>query len=216
MKQKCLHIGNIQTFRPHILLLKHSTPVVGPDIYYDQTRSKNFQAMMHQRYQRYPPDTKAYLYYYMAPERPRIAGELRLRVTSNEDPASFGSGSDLLLSNGRAWTRPLYSVSKYYPTLYDKLRDDRLIPDDLDAVLSTLPTQRHDFNRCRFFYTFNDTFITDFSKLTTIFFVVTEQGVEGLPFNRMFYDGRGICKGNPYTGAYTNRHLSVFQYLLIS
>jgi hypothetical protein len=41
----------------------------------------------------FPPDTKAFLYYFTSPEKPRIAGELRLRVASSDDPASFKSGS---------------------------------------------------------------------------------------------------------------------------
>ena len=214
MKQKCLHIGKIQSFRPRISLLKHSTPVVGPELCYDQ--SVNLKASARRLYHSYPLwDLKAFLYYYMSPVRPRIAGELRLRVASSDDPASFESGSDLLLPNGRAWTRPLYLVSKYYLSLYDKLREDRLIPDDLHAYLSTLPAKRHNLHRSRVLYTFNDAFIIDFST-SAIFFVLTEQGIVKLPFDKIFYDAREICNYHPYSGAYTNYDLSLFQYLLFS
>jgi hypothetical protein len=37
---------------------------------------------------------------------------------------------------GQPWSHPLYVVSKSIP-LYGKLREERLVPDDLDAVLST-------------------------------------------------------------------------------
>ena len=37
----------------------------------------------------YPTDTKAFLYYSTSREKPRIAGELRLRVISSDDAASF-------------------------------------------------------------------------------------------------------------------------------
>jgi hypothetical protein len=60
----------------------------------------------------------------------------------SEDLASFGSGSDLLQTNGRAWTLPLYGLSShrsYFP-LYAKLREEQLVPDELDAALSTLPS----------------------------------------------------------------------------
>ena len=90
----------------------------------------------------------------------RIAGELRLRVAPSDDSASFESGSDLLLPNGQSWSRPLYTVSKYYSLLYEKLREERLVPDDLDTVFSTLPSNRPIYSRS--LYTLNDTFIIDF------------------------------------------------------
>ena len=58
-------------------------------------------------YPPYPPNTKAFLYYSMSPEKTRIAGKLRLRVISSDGPASFESGSDLLLTNSLPWMRPL-------------------------------------------------------------------------------------------------------------
>jgi hypothetical protein len=85
----------------------------------------------------YPPDTKSFLYYFTPPEKPRIAAELRLRVTSTGEPTSFETGSDLLLRNGQPWSRPLCVLSKYNKPLYEKLREDGFIPDDLDAILST-------------------------------------------------------------------------------
>ena len=36
----------------------------------------------------YPSETKAFLYCFMSPEKPRIAGELRLRVTTSDDRLS--------------------------------------------------------------------------------------------------------------------------------
>jgi hypothetical protein len=139
----------------------------------------------------------------MSPEKPRIAGELRLRVTSSND---FESGSDLLRPNGRLWSRPLYNLSKYYPPLYEKLREDHLIPDDLDRVLAALPSKRHK-NRC--LYSLNDTFIVDFSSSGITFFVITEQGVHRLPFYDVFSDNRVGCMAKPYIGAYTSHYLSI-------
>ena len=124
-----------------------------------------------------PTRHESILYYSRSSEKPRIAGELRLRVTSN-DAASFESGSDLLRTDGRVWSRPLYSISKHYPSLYEKLREDRLIPEDLDIVLSTLPSRGQSCIRSHFFYTLNDTFIVDFSSSWKSFFVITEQGLK--------------------------------------
>ena len=149
----------------------------------------------------YPLGTTAFLYYSRSPEKPRISGELRLRVTSRDDVASFESGSDLLLANGQAWSRSLYGISKFNIPLYEKLREERIITDDLHEVLSTLPPQN--LRKAQLMYTLNDSFIIDFSSNRLYFFVITEQGVGRLNFINIFFDGRGRCSASPYTGAYT-------------
>ena len=148
----------------------------------------------------------------MPPEKPRIAGELRFRVTSTEDAASFESGSDLLLPDGQPWSRSLYSLSKYYFPLYEKLREDRLIPDDLHMALATLPSkkkQQSSYRRSHILYTINDTFVVDFSRCRTTLAIITEQGMGKLQF-MIFRDSRGYKL--PYTGAYTDHHLSTLLY----
>ena len=160
----------------------------------------------------YPTGTKAFLYYSMPPDKPRIAAELRLRVTPSDDPASFKSGSDLLRSDGQPWSRPLYLLPKYYSSLYEKLREDQLVSDDLDRVLSTLPSKSPCYRRSRQrLYTLNDTFTVDFSGGGSFFFI-TEKGMETLPFFKVFFDRREIYKSTPYTGAQTNCHLSLRLY----
>ena len=150
---------------------------------------------------------KVFLYYSIPPEKPRLAGELRLRVVSSDDHASFESGSDLLLTNGRAWTRPLYALSKleHILPLYEKLREDRFVPDDLHAPLSTFPSKLRGFRRCQYFYTLNDPLIVDFSSTASDFFVFTEKGAENLDLLCMFYDNRVVYEKSPYTGTYTIR-----------
>ena len=172
------------------------------NIYYVPTRPRAPKARPP-----YPPNTKAFLYYFTPPERPRIAGELRLRVASSDDPASFESGSDLLLPNGRPWSRPLYCLSNYYLPLYKKLREDQLVPDDLDTALSAMPPEYPLYYRNHILYTLNDSFILDFSAPGPFFLVMTQKGKQRLAWLGRFVDQREICKSAPYTGAYTN-HLS--------
>ena len=141
----------------------------------------------------------------MSPEKPPIAGELRFRVASSDNHASFERGSDLLRPNGQIWSYSLYSLQKKYPLLYEKLREDRLVPDDLDTALSNLPsTLSH--RRSRILYTINDTFILNFSASEMCFFVITEQRVEYLRLREPFIDQREKCAATtaPYTGAIYN------------
>jgi hypothetical protein len=137
-----------------------------------------------------------------------------LRVASSDDHASFESGSDLLLTNGQIWSRSLFSLQKRYPLLYEKLREDRLVPDDLDTALSTLPPRNLSHRRSRILYTINDTFTVNFSTTGLYFFVITGQGVEWLRLRKLFLDHRAKCAttSTPYTGAYTNHLLLILLY----
>ena len=148
----------------------------------------------------YPPDSKAFLYYFRSPEKPRIAAELRLRVVSSDD-ASFESGSDLLKKNGQTWSRPLHVVSKCYIPLYEKLREEGIVPDDLDAALSTLPHTFPRYRRSHLLYSLNDTFIVNFDMRTLKLTVITEQGMDKIVFDTPFRDQRGKTRKIPYTGA---------------
>ena len=177
--------------------LKQSSHVITSGLIYASTDSRNDP---------FPPDTKAFLYYSMSPEKPRIAGELRLRVTSSNDATFFENGSDLLRPDGQMWSHPLFLLPKVLSPLYEKLREDQLIPDDLDKVLAALPSRRSN-RRSHFLHTLNDTFIIDFSCRKWIPCVVTEQGIHRLPLHNVFTDNRKICKEVPYTGAYTSHHL---------
>ena len=151
----------------------------------------------------YPPYTTAFLYYFTSSKKPRIAGELRLRLVSSDDHASFESGTDLLTFDGQPWSRSLYSVSKYHIPLYEKLREEGFVSDDLDAALSSLPRKTY---RCQELYTLNDTFTFDFSSPILYLTVITEQGMERLRVVGPYDESRQI-RMSPYTGAYTNYHL---------
>ena len=185
-KQKRFHIGDIAQFRPYIWLHSQSRPVESPFLMYDKQKAGPWP---------YPPETKAFLYYFTPPEKPLIAGELRLRVASSDDPASFESGSDLMKVNGQVWSRPLFVLSKNYISLYDKLREELLVPDNLDAVLSTFPRRRN--CRSQLLYTLNDTFIVDFHHRQE-FTVITEQGMQTLRLDGLFSEKQERI--TPYTG----------------
>ena len=157
-------------------------------------RSRKCFCLIHQ--------TRMPFYITPPPEKPRIAGEL----TSSDDPASFESGSDLLGSNGQTWSRPLTYLPTYYPPLYEKLREEGFVPDDLDRVLSTLPPLSPSYRGRQRLFTLNDIFMVDFRSIAS-FLIMTEQGIAILSLMLPFFDNRLRC--NPYTGTHTNRHLSL-------
>ena len=103
-------------------------------------------------------------------------------------------------SNGQAWSRPLFYLPEYYPPLYEKLREEGFVPDDLDRNLSTLPSLSPNYRGRQRLYTLNDTFMIDFSNNAALL-VLTEQGAEIIRLMTIFHDRRLVRK--PYTGACT-------------
>jgi hypothetical protein len=195
MKQRRLHLGDLRVFAPRISLLKQSSPVKASGIYYDALSKVR---------SRFPAHTKAFLYYSAPAERPRMAGELRLRLASDDNFASFESGSDLLQRNGRPWSLPLYCVSKYssYRLLYEKLREERLVPDDLDAALSTLPAKMCTYSLGHVLFTLNDPFILNLNAQSVTLLIITGQGVEKVRFYSRIE--------GPYTGGYLSKCLNSY------
>jgi hypothetical protein len=200
--QQPLDLGYRRYVRPYISLHKQSSAVQVLRLVYDTVSAAygiNYRILRTPEILPYPPDTKAFLYYYMSHEKPRIAGELRLRVTSSDDAASFESGSDLLRLNGRPWSRPLCSLPKLYSPLYEKLREEGFVPDDLDRALSTLPSALL-CGLSQILFTLNDTFIVHFS-IGLYLNAVTEKGMaRKMHFPYIFMDRRDTCKAVPYTG----------------
>ena len=173
------------------MLHNQSSLVLAPKLHY----KRNGSTLL---YVPYPPETTGFLYYFTSRERPRIAGELRLRVASSDDPKSFESGHDLLRLDGRPWSRSLFSVSKHYTPLYEKLREERLVSDDLGTVLSTFTR----VPRCQQIYTLNDPFIVNLEKIDQDFTIITQQAMELLRFNGPLADCRSMRRQiTPYTGA---------------
>jgi hypothetical protein len=106
-----------------------------------------------------------------------------------------------LRPDGLPWSRPLYALSKFYPHIYERLREDQLVPDDLDRVLATFPKSRIRYSHSQILYTLNDTVIVDFSVNIPRFIAITEQGMDHLLSSRVFFDYRNLYKVLPYTGA---------------
>ena len=188
------------------MLHNQSTFSVYPILYYDGKRDNASGKLLP-----YPPDTKGFLYYATPAGKPRIAGELRFRVTSSDDPASFESGSDLLKSNGETWFRRLFALSKckIYVSLYEKLKEDLLVPDDLHTVLSTFPYKSPRYHQSQTLFTLNDTFIIELGAMVQRIFFITEQGMESLRFTGPFSEQTEHHISNPFTGAYTNHHILI-------
>jgi hypothetical protein len=74
--------------------------------------------------------------------KPRITGELCFRITAGND--AFENGSDLLRTDGRLYmiASSLSSFKILSFSLYEILREGRLIPKDLPSEIQLLPESR--------------------------------------------------------------------------
>ncbi|KAG6853273.1 hypothetical protein C0991_005544 [Blastosporella zonata] len=52
----------------------------------------------------FPSNTRGFMYYYRDPALPPTSGEIRFRLTSGSDPATFRDGSDLQNPTGATWS----------------------------------------------------------------------------------------------------------------
>lgn len=65
----------------------------------------------------FPDDTSGFFYYHKPATASAIAGQIRFRVTSTPDPASWTSGHDLQNPRGLTWEIPLAKITDNYPRL---------------------------------------------------------------------------------------------------
>ena len=118
-----------------------------------------------------------------------------------DDLASSENGSDLLQSNGQTWLRPLCFVSKYrFPrSPLWKIKGIAACFRCMDAVLSTFFfSNPPDIAELKFFY------INLWMEFKHHY-----GASHGVHLNSLYNFPKLFPRLNPYTGAYTNHHLSI-------
>ncbi|TFK46190.1 hypothetical protein OE88DRAFT_1041720 [Heliocybe sulcata] len=61
---------------------------------------------------RFPPDSQGFLYWHLDPDAPLLSGQVRFRVTTSSDPATFPNGRDLQLPDGATWNISLFDIAR--------------------------------------------------------------------------------------------------------
>ncbi|TFK45342.1 hypothetical protein OE88DRAFT_1669364 [Heliocybe sulcata] len=91
------------------------------------------------RYIPFPPDSHGFLYWHLDPDAPPVSGQVRFRNSAPSDPATFPSGRDLQLPDGRIWNISLFDiarVSKYSGLRAHLLSENVVTKDMLDTALN--------------------------------------------------------------------------------
>ncbi|TFK45334.1 hypothetical protein OE88DRAFT_1689153, partial [Heliocybe sulcata] len=68
----------------------------------------------------FPPDCQGFFYWHPDTHAPPVSGQVRFRTTTSSDPATFPSGRDLQLPDGRTWNISLLCIARQ--TMYSGLR----------------------------------------------------------------------------------------------
>ncbi|TFK46202.1 hypothetical protein OE88DRAFT_1739659 [Heliocybe sulcata] len=61
---------------------------------------------------RFPPDSQGFLYWHLDPDAPLLSGQVRFRITTSSDPATFPEGRDLQLPDGGTWNISLFDIAR--------------------------------------------------------------------------------------------------------
>ncbi|TFK52878.1 hypothetical protein OE88DRAFT_1792132 [Heliocybe sulcata] len=81
----------------------------------------------------FPSDTQGFLYFHLDADAPALAGQVRFRITTSSDPATFTEGRDLQLPDGRPWNISLFQVARrsIYAAYRAQLLSDKLVTEEL-------------------------------------------------------------------------------------
>ncbi|PSS29808.1 hypothetical protein PHLCEN_2v2704 [Hermanssonia centrifuga] len=133
-----------------------------PHVYYGTATYSNLvdYGRVHQQQYRFPEGTHGFLYYHSPEWAPRLAGQLRFRITSSPNPASFSSGTDLKW-HGIPWQRPLLALSRLrdFDAMEDILLRDGLVSKDTLLACDKSATLRSGvYGSSRLIYAFGQPF----------------------------------------------------------
>lgn len=151
----------------------------------------------------FPTGTHGFLYFVPPPKNVPMASEIRLRITTSHDPASFAEGRDLLLPNHTPWCIPLLNVARIPSSagLKELLLRDGLTTTPILERCASIRAQGSRISTSRFIHSFGQNFALDFDKSTcSHFHILAPADVLPKIVYDLFVDWRGSHKKTPYAG----------------
>lgn len=119
----------------------------------------------------FPAGTHGFLYYFLPPFAPPLAGEVRFRITSSQDPSSFSSGHDLrhpVTTLPLSWSLRRIVSSTFRQRLESLLLYDGLVtPEVLTDAIKSTPVRHH--TSVAGLYAFGQPFYLDLQSGTCMF-----------------------------------------------
>ncbi len=168
----------------------------------------------------FPPNTCGFLYYYVPPKAPPLAGEIRFRCASNLD--DFRSGQDLLsMDKFTPWSIAPYKLTSRssYATLRGQLMFDNLIPPtmlDMWALVSKLSRRVKDRSGRPVLYYLKQPFFFRFGDEHIVFYPAANQKIGFCVMKNPLLDALIHGNASPYGGKLSSWILvSIEEVLLI-
>jgi hypothetical protein len=143
---------------------------------------------------RFPPDTRGFLYYHTPPKAPPFVGDVRFRLANDLD--SFHDGEDLLSDDNTVpWTIPSYSLANHVNAcLREQLLLDGLISQmTLDEWARIKPGQR-------VLYYLRQPFFLRFRTFFFAFYTATREHIGRCGLTNPVVDRRSSRPVSPYGG----------------
>ncbi|TFK52156.1 hypothetical protein OE88DRAFT_1657249 [Heliocybe sulcata] len=133
----------------------------------------------------FPPDSHGFLYWHLAPDAPPVSGQVRFRITKSSHPATFPSGRNLQLPDGRTWYISLFEIARasQYSGLRALLLSEELVTANvLDAALNISAPHRgriiHPTTCSLLIWKLGQSFSVNLQSLEVCFWVIGSSGAE--------------------------------------
>ncbi|TFK46179.1 hypothetical protein OE88DRAFT_1041024 [Heliocybe sulcata] len=141
----------------------------------------------------FPMDAQGFLYWHLEKAAPPLSGQVRFRITTSSDPATFPSGRDLQLPDGRIWHMSLFEIareSKYSGLrahlLSEKLVTAKVLDTALDISGSHGPEIRRPAAGSLLIWKFGQRFLIDLQSHYVYLWVIGNSTAERLYLQRLF------------------------------
>ncbi|TFK52128.1 hypothetical protein OE88DRAFT_1657180 [Heliocybe sulcata] len=138
-------------------------------------------------YAAFPPASQGFFYWHLEPDAPPISGQVRFRTTRSSDPATFPSGRDLPLPDGRPWNISLFDIARepQYSGFREHLLSENLVTAevlDTAVYISALNegTVCHRGPDCLLLWRFGQTFLVNLQSTRAWLWVVGRSAAERL------------------------------------
>jgi hypothetical protein len=177
-------------------------------------RDKSIFQTHYHCYSNFPEGTRGFLYYH-SPEAsdPPTAGEIRFRLTTGNDPASFNQGSDLRAPNGLPWIIHLLATventggggKQIYQPIKQLLVDDRLVtPALLETCAAMVNASGHPRRNSRIIHSFGQLFHIKFDARVFKCFILSKTHLYRLFYNNFSIEKHRYGYFAAYSGGYIN------------
>ncbi|GLB38719.1 hypothetical protein LshimejAT787_0505840 [Lyophyllum shimeji] len=149
----------------------------------------------------FPPNARGFLYYHHDPELPPTSGEIRLRLTPDNDVAGFERGKDLVGLNGSPWAMGLVTLTQpsYEPFTRRLVEDGLFDPALMQKLVERWKGKRVLHPHDRVVHYLEQPFTAQLPRGLSIR-IVTPDGIGIARHEDVFRDRRAHVNAVPYSG----------------